>query len=212
MTLRILAFYFLLLIPGLSLLASVQPAHSQTVIKRTPEQLKALYAQHQGDFDYLLGDWEFTANSKQWGKGHGFWSAVRIAEGAQILDEYRVTGDDGETYYASSTIRSYNAVLDQWELISAEAGTGLQNFGTAHLAGAEMHIEQKFGVMSDKPSILRVRYYNIKPDSFSWQGDRSVDGGKTWELNNLQIEAKRIGPSRSLGPLAPYRKPAGKTN
>lgn len=184
----------------------VPPLPAQAIPKRTPEQIKASYDAHQGDFDYLLGDWEFTSVSHEFGAGHGCWSAVRLAEGAQILDEYRVVGDSGQTYYASSTLRAYNAVLDQWELVSAESGSGLQNVGTAHWVGAEMHIEQKFGVMSPTPSLWRIRYYDIRPDRFSWTGDRSTDGGKTWTTKWLQIEARRIGPPRSLGPLAPAKK------
>ena len=174
--------------------------------RRTKEQIKASYEAHRGDFDYLLGDWEFTSVSREFGTGRGYWSAVRLAEGAQILDEYRVVGDSGQTYYVSSTLRAYNAVLDQWELVSAESGTGLQNVGTAHRIGAEMHIEQKFGVVSPNPSIWRIRYYDIRPDRFSWTGDRSTDGGKTWVTEFLRIEARRIGPPRSLGPLAPAKK------
>ncbi len=182
------------------------PLRAQTVPKRTPEQLGASYVAHRGDFDYLLGDWEFTSVSHEFGKGRGYWSAVRLAEGAQILDEYRVVGDTGQTYYVTNTLRAYNAVLDQWELVSTEQGTGLQNVGTAHRVGAEMHIEQKFGVMSQAPSLWRIRYYDIRPDRFSWTGDRSTDGGKTWTTQWLQIEARRIGPARSLGPLAPAKR------
>jgi hypothetical protein len=182
------------------------PLRAQAVARRTPEQIRASFDAHQGEFDYLLGDWEFTSVSREFGKGHGYWSAVRLAEGAQILDEYRVVGDSGQTYYASSTLRAYNAVLDQWELVSAESGTGLQNVGTAHKVGAEMHIEQSFGVMSPTPSLWRIRYYDIRPDRFSWTGDRSTDDGKTWTTQWLQIEARRIGPPRSLGPLAPAKK------
>ena len=196
-----------LLILTFAMLALAQPAEAQNAKPRpTGDELKALYDKHKADFDYLLGDWEFTSESKEYGKGRGFWSAMRIAEGAQIFDEYRVVSDEGETWYASSTIRSYNAVLDQWELISAEQGTGLQNFGTAHRTGDEIHIEQKFGVMGTRPSILRITYYNIKPDSFSWKADRSLDGGKTWGLDDMKIEARRIGPARDLGQLAPFRK------
>ena len=46
--------------------------------------------------------------SREFGKGRGYWSAVRV--------------------------------LDQWELVSTEGGTGLQNIGTGHRIGAEMHI------------------------------------------------------------------------
>jgi len=171
----------------------------------TPAELRAAYDKHQADFDYLLGDWEFTTVTREYGKGHGYWSAVRLPEGAQILDEFRIVGDKGETYYVTSTLRAYNATLDQWELVSMEGDSGLQNVGTGHKVGAEMHIEQRFGVMSAKPSILRIRYYDIRPDAFSWSADRSTDGGKTWVKNSQQIEARRVGPPRHLGPLAPAR-------
>ena len=188
------------------MVAIVPPASAQSGAKRTPEQIKASYEAHKGDFDYLLGDWDFTAASQEFGKFRGRWSAVRLDEG-QILDEYRVIGDAGETYYVTTTLRNYNSVLDRWELVGADAGTGLQNMGTGHKVGAEMHIEQKFGVTSDKPSIWKIRYYNIRPDSFSWSADRSMDGGKTWVKNFQTIEARRTGPSRSLGALAPAKKP-----
>jgi hypothetical protein len=179
----------------------VAPLYAQVDSKPSPAQLKAATAAHQSDFDYLLGDWEFTSESKDYGKFGGRWSAVRLDTG-QILDEYRVLGSNGETYYVSSTIRAYNAMADRWELISMDGG-GFQDFGTARLANGEMHIEQKFGVAGGKPAILRIRYYNIQPDRFSWSADRSTDGGVTWISGFQTIEARRIGPSRSLGALAP---------
>ncbi|MEI9974905.1 MAG: hypothetical protein WDO73_24330, partial [Ignavibacteriota bacterium] len=70
-------------------------------------------------------------------------------EGA-ILDEYRVLDDDGSTIAVSSTIRSYNAPADRWELISMDVGGGLLDFGTAQRVAGEMHIEQKFTVAEDR--------------------------------------------------------------
>src|SRR5277367_3378719 len=179
---------------------AAQPA-TKLITARTPTQIKASYDAHQGDFAFLLGDWEFTAVSHEYGKFRGYWSAVRLDQG-QILDEYRVTGDNGETYYVSTTLRTYNAALDRWELAGMNQGNGLQDIGAGQRAGAEMHIEQRFDVISQDPSIWRIRYYNIQPDRFSWTADRSHDGGKTWVKDYQQIEARRIGPPRSLGPLA----------
>jgi hypothetical protein len=166
---------------------------------------------HQADFDYLLGDWEFTSVSKEYGAGRGFWSAVRFPNdegGAIILDEYRVVGDSGETYYVTRTLRSYNANRDRWELISTNGASGLQDFGTGQRVGAEMHIEQRFGVGTATPSLWRIRYYDIRPDRFSWTADRSTDEGKTWSTEHLKIEARRIGPRRTMSPLAPARRRA----
>jgi hypothetical protein len=173
----------------------------QTSAKKTPEQLQALYDQHKGDFDYLLGDWQFTADNKQYGKSNGRWSAVRLATG-QILDEYRLVDDKGATFYVTATIRNYDAIHDRWELIGMDDRNGLQDFGTAQRVGQEMRIEQKFGVSGGNPTMMRIRYYNIQPNSFSWAGDQSTDNGKTWVKEQLRIEAKRIGPSRTLPQLA----------
>ena len=181
---------------------------SQTPPKRTPEQLRASFEAHKGEFDYLLGDWEFSAENREYGKFRGYWSAVRLDDG-QILDEYRVVGDDGETYHVTTTLRNYNGALDRWELVGANAGAGLQDFGTAQREGSEMRIEQTFGVAAGTPSVWRIRYYDIGPDRFSWTADRSPDGKKTWETKYMQLEARRIGPARSLGALAPARKRAG---
>jgi hypothetical protein len=181
---------------------SPAPLCAQADSKAGPAQVKAASAARQSDFDYLLGDWEFTSESKEYGKFQGRWSAVRLETG-QILDEYRVLGGNGETYYATSTIRAYNATADRWELIGMDGGGGLQDFGTAHLVNGEMHIEQKFGVAGGKPTMLRIRYYKIQSDRFSWSADRSTDGGVTWISAFQTIEAHRIGPSRSLGALAP---------
>ena len=161
---------------------------------------------HLHDFDYLLGDWEFTSASREFGTGRGYWSAVRLAEGAQILDEYRVVGDNDETFYVTRTLRVYNAAADRWELVSTDTGSGLQNFGTGHRDGSEMRIEQTFGAVTPNPSVLRIRYYNIRPDQFSWTADRSMDGGKTWTTKFQEIEAHRIGPARSLDALTHPKK------
>lgn len=192
-----------------SILALAQPLPAQTAGRRSPEEVRALDQAHRGDFDYLLGDWEFTALSRQYGTFRGLWSAVRLAPGGQVYDEYRIVGDSGETFYVTTTLRAYNAVLDQWELVSMEGTTGLQNVGTGHRVGEEVRIEQKFGVMSDTPSLWRIRYYNIGSDQFSWTADRSTDDGRTWTTGFQQIEARRIGPPRTMGPLAPARKAAG---
>jgi hypothetical protein len=190
-----------------SLLAAV-PLVAQTTGVKSAEQIKTSYDARRGDFDYLLGDWEFTATSHQYGKFHGKWSAVRLAEG-QIVDEYRVVGDKNETIYVTTTLRAYNAVLERWELVGMDAGRGLQDVGSGRRVGAEMHIEQRFGVMSPEPSTWRIRYFDIRPDRFSWSADRSTDGGKTWVTGFQHIQARRIGPARTMGPLAPAQQAPG---
>ena len=187
----------------LALVIAGCPLAAQTA-RRTAEQIDSALAAHKAEFDYLLGDWEFTAKSKQWGEFRGYWSAVKLDEG-QILDEYRVVGDSGATYYVTTTLRNYNGAADRWELIGADAGRGLLDFGTGKKVGNEIHIEQRFGVAAGDSAITRIRYHNIQPDRFSWTADRSPDGGRTWVTQSQTIEARRIGPARTIGALAPAR-------
>ena len=110
----------------------------------------------------------------------------------QLLDEYRLVDDKGATFYVTATIRNYDAIHDRWELIGMDDRNGLQDFGTAQRVGQEMRIEQKFGVSGGNPTMMRIRYYNIQPNSFLWAGDQSTDNGKTWVKDQLRIEAKRL--------------------
>ena len=181
------------------------PLFAQADSKRISEQVTPS-ATHKTDFDFLLGDWEFTSDSQQYGKFGGRWSFVRLETG-QILDEYRVLGNNGQTFYLTAAIRAYNAAADRWESISMDPGAGLQGFATEERVNSEMHSEQKASGAAGKQITLRVRYYNIQPDHFSWSADRSTDGGQTWTKDFQRIEANRIGPARNLGPLTRASNP-----
>ena len=222
MTLRILAFLvfafalkmaFVPVAPSTGFVANdvsgVRPDNHAATSQATSDRIQEASKAHAHDFDYLLGDWEFTAVNRD-GKFRGLWSAMRLADTGQILDEFSVLGDSGDTQYVSTTLRAYNGILDQWELVSVDnRGIGLTQIGIGHRVGGEMHIEQKFGFGTTKAWISRIRYYDIQPDRFSWNADRSLDNGKTWIKDFQQIEAHRIGPPRPLGPLAPARKSTG---
>ena len=172
---------------------------------RSSADIDRLVNAHKGDFDYLLGEWEFNSVSKEYGPGGGVWTAVKL-EGGQILDEYRVLGDTGQTWYFTHTIRAYNARTDQWDMVGLDYGTGLSGNGFAKRVGNEMHIEQRFANARGPDGMARITYYDITPDSFRWKADRSIDEGKTWVKQWLTIEAKRIGPAKDFAPLTHARR------
>jgi hypothetical protein len=165
--------------------------------------LPGVSSKHEHDFDYLLGDWEFTATSR-YGPYKGTWSATLVGTG-HVVDEFRVTGDKGELYKSIVTIRAYDATHDKWDLVSLGPGTGLQSTGSGRRDGAEVHIEQTFLLPNNAKSILRIVYHDIKPDSFLWSADQSSDGGKTWHNGSEQLWVKRTGPARSLPSLVPSK-------
>ena len=191
---RVIVFVPLLLVVNDALVSAQQPVV-------VPAVMDTRVAAHRTDFDYLLGDWEFTGHNSD-GEFHGRWSARKLSETGQIFDEFRILGPSGETYFVSSTLRSYNAVDDRWDLVSVEhRAMGLRNIGTGHRTLDTVYVLQAFGAGTSLSWTSRIRYYDIKPDRFSWVSDRSLDGGKTWILNYQRIEAHRTGPARSMAPL-----------
>src|SRR5258706_1230751 len=100
---------------ALALLAALPLMAQTATIPRTPERMESSFQAHKGDFDYLLGDWEFTAESKEWGKFSGRWSAVKLSEG-QILDEFRAFGGKDNPDHVTTSLRNYNRFMEQWEL------------------------------------------------------------------------------------------------
>ena len=148
------------------------------------------------DFDYLLGDWEFTGANSEAGALHGVWSAASLGDG-EILDEIRIANDKGATY-RTQYLRIYNFRSSQWEIVATESGAGLQNRGTAVRDGDEIRLEQTIGAATGKPSLLKIRYYDIGPDHFTWSADRSNDNGATWVTGYQRLDVKRVGPARPL--------------
>ena len=126
---------------------------------------------------------------------------MRLGDGADILDEYRVVGDSGETYVLLHTLRAYNAALDQWELVSSDNITGLKDAGTGQRVGGEMHISQKFGVSTASPTTWRntVLRHQCRPLLLARR--LSKDDGKTWTPDFLTIEARTHGAAAHAFPL-----------
>jgi hypothetical protein len=179
--------------------ASAVPAQQQA-----DSAAQAAYNAHQDEFDFLLGDWEFVQTRLTPAgptKFRGLWSATRSADGAIITDEFRIVDDQGRTTYVSTTLRSYSAPQKRWNIVGVEPGLGVLQVGTAWKEGNDMRVDQVFSGGGPDSSQWRIRYSDIRPDGFSWRGDRSTDGGRTWTENYRTIEARRIGAAKPAGSL-----------
>ncbi|HEX9892487.1 MAG TPA: hypothetical protein VGA78_01130 [Gemmatimonadales bacterium] len=196
--------------PAASATASVTTPQRRLAAGDTAARREALaaYQAHQGEFDYLLGDWEFSGIRQRADgpvKIRGYWSATRSADGALISDEFRMVDDSGRTIYVSTTLRVYDPVQQRWNLIGVEPGGGIPQLGTAWKEGADMRIDQTFTSSDGTSRLWRIRYFNIGPDRFSWRADISSDGGVSWSENQMTMEGRRTGPARPPVALTPRR-------
>jgi hypothetical protein len=63
---------------------AASPLAAQVPQSNAPDQPQAAYAAHHSDFDYLLGDWEFTAVSKERGESPTDRSSMSFASSATM--------------------------------------------------------------------------------------------------------------------------------
>jgi hypothetical protein len=61
---------------------------------------------------------------------------------------------------------------------------------TAWREGSTIRVDQR-----GQARMLRITYYDITPNHFSWKADVSTDGGQTWRKEQIRIEATRVAGS-----------------
>jgi hypothetical protein len=144
-------------------------------------------------FDFLIGTWNLQVQPNIPNvppKVSGKWTAQKSADGYMIVDEYRLFDDAGNTAYLGETYRVYNPQSKEWEFRYVEPYRGTWHEGTGRMENGEMHLLQKTVRPDGSESLLKIRYFNISDNHFSWSSERSSDGGKTWTKGG-SIEATR---------------------
>jgi hypothetical protein len=151
----------------------------------------------RNQFDFLDGEWEFVmtsttpAGDKRVRRGH--WSGRKLAGGTLVQDSFIYYDDQTNTLLPTGiyTFRVFNRVLGKWTYKTVNTAVGVWSDGTGEKVGDEMRLLQTPPKEATvQMPMLRIRYYNIKPDRFSWVSERSFDGGTTWTPGG-RIEARR---------------------
>ena len=146
-----------------------------------------------GDYDPLIGLWEFTFQSRQpdgsFGapfKGH--WTFEKKGDGGIIEDRWRPDNPMAPMATSLYTYRIFDPEQKMWRLVGANSrGGGIIPGRTWADADGRSGIEWYGDVL------VRFRYFAMTPNRFLWRQDQSRDGGKTWILDTGMMEAKRVG-------------------
>ena len=155
------------------------------------------------DFDFLVGTWHYTF---QWrspdGKFNptftGHWSASKRAsehyadqgkdvETVYVEDQWRPDDESTSASTGTYTYRAYSSRRHLWAIQGINTHNAEWGPGLAWGDGSNRYLIQHYG-----PAIERIRYFAITPTSFLWRADHSEDGGKTWLLDHLTMQATRI--------------------
>ncbi len=148
-------------------------------------------------FAFIIGQWDcdinFTDEENKSIRNKAIWTGRYILNGNAIEDEYRETNKKGELIRLGLNIRSYHPkkgwTMKWFDVLNS---TWL-DLGPKELGGVIVDDSKIiFKHYADQRIIVRITFYDITQNSFSWKADVSNDDEKTWQEKVFTIEAKRI--------------------
>ena len=151
-------------------------------------------------FDFLLGDWKVVALPKVSAlvamihgqpKLAGSWKAWRSVDGFGVEDEMRLASDEGDPLAFTHTLRVYDRKAHHWTGASLDVYRTTLQTTTAVWQNGKMLTDGVGTNEEGKAYISRGWYYDVTPQSFRYQQQRSYDHGATWEDVRITIEAQR---------------------
>ncbi len=139
-----------------------------------------------GLYGGLIGRWEMDATlhlddgTQHEGRGeiHFGW----VLEGRAIQDVWILPG-----VFYGTTLRVYDPGLDAWHIFWSDPVRQFYRRQLGRAAGPDIVQDGT----DDAGNPVRWSFVDITPNSFRWRGERSLDGGASWQLQ-AEFLARRV--------------------
>ncbi len=141
-----------------------------------------LYGQFVGSWD-IESSWYDRAGGCSTGKGE--WHFAWILGGRGVQDVLFRAGAPADHF--GTTVRCYDAAIAAWHI------SWMQPHGGEFAAMIGRRVGDRIVQESRGPGDRRDRwtFTDIGPDSFTWLGEVSLDGGATWFLEQRMQATRR---------------------
>jgi hypothetical protein len=145
--------------------------------------------EHADYYKWLIGGWDVKAidylSADQRMEAMGEWYFSWVLEGRAVQDVWIAPKRELRTKETSkirnrygSTIRTFNFITKTWTITWFNPVSGACDKLTAKKDGFDI---VQTGTDNDG-NIMKWVFTDITADSFRWYGERSTDGGQTWNL------------------------------
>ena len=114
-----------------------------------------------------------------------------VLGGSAVQDVWQVPGDGvvpppGFRAFHGTTVRFHDAALGAWRSTWVDPVNGRVRTFVGRPEGEDLVL-----VSLDGEPLLRWRFTQVEPDSFTWLGELSRDEGRTWELEETMVARRR---------------------
>jgi len=132
-------------------------------------------------FDFWLGKWELTWTDSEGNTQKGTNHIERVL-GSKVIQENFLATEAGEmTGFEGKSWSVYNPQTQAWHQTWVDNQGSYLEFIGEFDGEKRMFVRRSTGP-EGKPLIQRMVFYDITENSLRWDWERSLDGGKTWEL------------------------------
>jgi hypothetical protein len=139
-----------------------------------------------GLYAWLIGDWAFDATVHKGDggthQGRGEIHAIWALAGRAIQDVWILP----DVFYGS-TLRIYDPALDAWHILWSDP---LKQYYTRQIGRAHGRNIVQDGKTADGTPV-RWAFTDIAANSFRWLGERSNDGGLSWQME-AEFTVRRV--------------------
>lgn len=136
-------------------------------------------------YDFWVGEWSATWDNGNGTIGKGTNKIVKILDEKVIQENFA-----DEAGFKGTSISVFNPTQKKWHQAWADNQGGYFDL-EGEVIGDKKIFKTKIREVNDKKYTQRMIFYDIKPKSFTWDWEKSEDGGKTWTLQ-WRIQYTRV--------------------
>jgi hypothetical protein len=130
-------------------------------------------------FDFWIGDWVVSWQNANGSLGQARNRVSKILDGQVIEEDF--AGDPAVTPRLLGRSLSVRDKAGVWRQAWADNQGGFFAL-TGSADGDSRYFSTEFRAVGEQLQGKRMRFYDIRPDGFTWDWEGSNDGGKTWAL------------------------------
>lgn len=146
-------------------------------------------AQSADLFDFWLGDWDVSWKNADGTPGRARNRVAKILDGKVIEEVFEEDPAGAPPLLRGRSLSVLHAASGTWKQAWADNQGGFFAF-TGHADGAKRIFATDIRTEGDKQIGQRMVFYAIERDHFTWDWERTSDGGRTWALV-WQLEYRR---------------------